>query len=31
MTMQFPYGPEAEAARGRGEIVRMTCRAIEEP
>lgn len=22
-TMQFPYGPEAEAERGRGEIVRL--------
>lgn len=22
-SMQFPYGPEAEAARGKGEIVRL--------
>ena len=27
-TMQFPYGPEAEARDGRGEIVRMSCRAV---
>lgn len=27
-TMQFHYGPEVEAARGRGEIVRMSCRAV---
>jgi hypothetical protein len=29
-TMQFAYGPEAEAELGRGEIVRMSCRAVEE-
>ena len=27
--VQFPYGPEAEVERGRGEIVRMSCRAVE--
>ena len=27
-TMQFPYGPEAEQERGRGEIVRMTAREV---
>lgn len=29
-TMQFAYGPEAEAARGRGEIVRMTVELAED-
>jgi hypothetical protein len=27
-SMQFPYGPQAEAERGRGEVVRMSCREI---
>ena len=32
-TMQFAYGPAVEVERGRGEIVRMSCRALspEEP
>jgi hypothetical protein len=29
-TMQFPYGPHVLARDGRGEIVRMTCRAVDE-
>jgi hypothetical protein len=28
-SMQFAYGPQAEVDRGRGEIVRMSCRAVE--
>ena len=28
-SLQFPYGPKAEVERGRGEIVRMSCRAVE--
>lgn len=27
--VQFPYGPEDGAEAGDGEIVRMTCRAVE--
>lgn len=27
-SMQFAYGPQAEVERGRGEIVRMSCRAV---
>jgi hypothetical protein len=26
--MQFPYGPESEAARGKGEVVRLCVREI---
>jgi hypothetical protein len=29
-TVQFPYGPKVEAEAGRGEIVRMSCRAVDE-
>ncbi|MFG3710947.1 hypothetical protein [Micromonospora sp. NPDC047730] len=29
-TMQFPYGPEAEQERGKGEIVRMSVREVSE-
>lgn len=28
--MQFPYGPKASVDRGRGEIVRMSCRPVED-
>lgn len=29
-TLQFPYGPKIEVEHGKGEIVRMSCRAIDE-
>lgn len=29
-TMQFPYGPEAEQERGKGEIVRMSVREVTD-
>lgn len=29
--MQFAYGPKAEVEAGRGEIVRMSCRAVDDP
>lgn len=28
--IQFPYGPDAEVERGKGEIVRLSCREVTD-